>query len=415
MTLRETITQEFLDSVGDPGRIEGIFERFGRSKGPLYLGLAEATSRLRGQLEEIGSGLVANEKKLNELVRDVGLLDGRKQELSTQIEEINERNTKAVDELAETDGLLDMAGQLERMGFGIEQLARLSDSVEAIRAGSRSHDETLGQFFGFVERYECFTSLEAVLQGLHDRASDAKAQTEQLETALESTQFRSKARTEAIELAERLLQHGVGHEELALWENMVSGSKVVRERVTHELQEFGSLDKACGKLEADAARLRTATKASETRLSRLKFLETEVKHSVATTRDSAVRRIDSVGQAALGNLEEMMKVVRDYDDLKRRSEALGEDMKVARAFRSVDAREWEQIPGWAIHRILMGLILWSKSANGDRVVSPPEPVRQRANSLSHWTKVSTTDLLFWVLSGTFTEQERKAILNQSVG
>lgn len=49
-TLKANITQELLDSVDDPSGLEAILKRHGRSKGPLYLALAESTSELRQRL-----------------------------------------------------------------------------------------------------------------------------------------------------------------------------------------------------------------------------------------------------------------------------------------------------------------------------------------------------------------------------
>ena len=46
MTLKETIVRELLESVDNPAGPQEILNRYSRSKGPLYIGLAEATAAL---------------------------------------------------------------------------------------------------------------------------------------------------------------------------------------------------------------------------------------------------------------------------------------------------------------------------------------------------------------------------------
>ena len=52
MTLKQTITQELLDAVDDQGGLEDVFRRYSHSKGPFYLGLAEATFQLELRFNE---------------------------------------------------------------------------------------------------------------------------------------------------------------------------------------------------------------------------------------------------------------------------------------------------------------------------------------------------------------------------
>ena len=53
MSIKEAITQELLDCADDPSGLEKVYERYGRSKGPFYLGLAAATTSLGSQLETL--------------------------------------------------------------------------------------------------------------------------------------------------------------------------------------------------------------------------------------------------------------------------------------------------------------------------------------------------------------------------
>ena len=46
MSKKDDIVEGLLGSVDDPDELEEVFRRYGSSKGPFYLALAEATSQL---------------------------------------------------------------------------------------------------------------------------------------------------------------------------------------------------------------------------------------------------------------------------------------------------------------------------------------------------------------------------------
>ena len=61
MTLKQTISDELLNSVADPGKLEEVVRKYSRSKGPFYAALCVATTELLGRLEKAGQQTAATE------------------------------------------------------------------------------------------------------------------------------------------------------------------------------------------------------------------------------------------------------------------------------------------------------------------------------------------------------------------
>ena len=75
ITKKKTITNELLDAVGDPSGLEEIFRHHRGSKGPFYLGLADATTQLQQRLRQTGEDLSGHETKRDQLQKMVEALE----------------------------------------------------------------------------------------------------------------------------------------------------------------------------------------------------------------------------------------------------------------------------------------------------------------------------------------------------
>ena len=119
--------------------------------------------------------------------------------------------------------------------------------------------------------------------------------------------------------------------------------------------------------------------------------------------------MEQTGRQARQHLEGLLVSLKDYGELQQAADALKEDISVARAFKSLDPGEWAKVPRYSIQRMMLGVILWGKVDGRNRMLAPPEPVRQRTRSLTTWHQVSLTDLMLWALSGVTTEQDLSAL------
>ena len=176
MTIKENITQEFLDSAGDPARLEQIFRRFGHTKGPLYGGLAQATSQMELRFEEAVSEVFEAEAEKQGLQQQLDSLREQKQELGEDIHSLDLRLLSDREEHGQVQELLDRAQALTQRGFGQEELNRLYDLLAQVAAAQGEPPELgVAQFFQTVERYERVVSFDLETTRAGARVAQAEA------------------------------------------------------------------------------------------------------------------------------------------------------------------------------------------------------------------------------------------------
>ena len=83
-TLKETIRREILDTVHDEDRLRSVLKNRGRSKGPLYLALAEATAEMIERLEKAHEEAKALLVEKDRLHHQVAELEERRGKLGEQ-------------------------------------------------------------------------------------------------------------------------------------------------------------------------------------------------------------------------------------------------------------------------------------------------------------------------------------------
>ena len=128
MALASTITEELLDTVGVPAELAAVLQRHTRSKGPLYAALAKATAQLRRWLEKLRQETSKLENRRKRTSDQVEGLEERRTELDGKIKTLAQQVEHAETRLSEVDGFLAQTGRLARLGFGEEELVRLSES-----------------------------------------------------------------------------------------------------------------------------------------------------------------------------------------------------------------------------------------------------------------------------------------------
>ena len=146
MTLRETITEELLNA-------ENISRTYRRSKGPYYAALLDATNQLQDQLDELLEEITDAIEQKVDLGKQVSNLQEKRNGLAQEIlvgeERLNEGNAR----LAESQDTLDRAVELERMGFGTEELTRLYEILAQLAANQGAvPEEAVAEFFRTIQR-----------------------------------------------------------------------------------------------------------------------------------------------------------------------------------------------------------------------------------------------------------------------
>ena len=94
----------------------------------------------------------------------------------------------------------------------------------------------------------------------------------------------------------------------------------------------------------------------------------------------------------------------------RRRTGLSGYIQVARVLPSGDLDSWQTVPRDVIQQLLIGATIWAQHENRDVELSPPEAL-QRGGLLSRYTRLPLSNILFWALTGVFTEEERQALIS----
>jgi len=102
----------------------------------------------------------------------------------------------------------------------------------------------------------------------------------------------------------------------------------------------------------------------------------------------------------------------NYGDLREEAAQLQEYVLVARALVTEDPEVWRGFSNQVIKHVITGVLAWAKGEGGDIQLSPPASLRYKAG-ISSFTRLTLSELLLWAMTGTFTEEERAALLTSN--
>ena len=219
MTIKDTIKKELLDCADDTSGLEGVFKRYGHSKGPLYAALLEATAELRGQYE----GLVQETQRMRarheQAESETHRLEEQRRSLKLAVKEIEKDVGQKERRLSEVQALLDAVDKLEGQGFGKDSLEKLFNLLADIAtAHGQAPEAGATKFFEVVDKVGGIVSMELQAQRFHAREEKAKAQAERWEAEAKRQEARTRARAVSIDIVEQILEAGVKATDIPVWQ-----------------------------------------------------------------------------------------------------------------------------------------------------------------------------------------------------
>jgi len=134
MTLKQIIIRELLDTVNEPAKLEKIFRRYSGSEGPFCSGLATAMSQLETRFQEARRTALEAESQKQDLQEQLDSLEEQRHSLEDHVQAVGRLVEAAEGRLAVVQVALDRAVDLERRGFGQEELIRLYEPLAQIAA-----------------------------------------------------------------------------------------------------------------------------------------------------------------------------------------------------------------------------------------------------------------------------------------
>ncbi len=412
MTLRETITEELLNAVEHPEQLENISRTYSRSKGPYYAALLDATNQLQEQLDELLEEISDAIEQKAELGKQVSNLQEKENGLAEEVlvgeERLNEGNAR----LAEVQVLLNHAVDLERRGFGEEELSRLYEILGEVAASQGAlPEEGVAQFFETVERYEQVVSLDLEARRAEARAAQVESEAERWETEAATRMAQSQARISVIDLVEDLLGKGIKGDDFIIWAAIIEKAGVSVEELAESLEAYGDVQALAAAREVRSEEIQTEITGLEAQVLALAQERDATHQAIIAVNDKALKQVKAAEEQARQHVDSLVRDATNYSYLKKEAEELGGLIGDAQLLRA-GPESWKQLPRELVQHLLMVALSWAEVEGHDLQVALPAKL-QRGSLLPSRTRLRLSELLLWVLTGLITEEERKAILARS--
>ena len=406
MTLKQTITEELLDSVDDPVGLEEVFRQRSRSKGPFYMGLAEATSELRRRLETARKQTAAAEALRDSLDREVETLAEQRRILEEQVQTLAQRVHDSESETAEVRGLLDQAKELTHWGFGEAELSRLRELLAQVAATQGAPpEEGVSQFFQTVERYERIVSLDLEARRAESRAATAQGDAARWESEAKGAETRSKARIEAINLMGELLAQGVKGDDLSNWGRILGQVGVNPERLSKYLDQYASIEALAQTRQERADELQIESSGLESQVTALSQERDNLATAIQAVQDQGLRQIKRASNHVTKMMDSLVQEAAEVGRLRAEASDLGVWVEAARLLRSGIPDNWRRLPPEIIQHFLLVALRWVQVEGRDPQVPPPESVAKGSSLLKH-IPVKLSQILLWALVGLIQEDRK---------
>ncbi len=412
-SITESIANELLDVTNDPTAIEDVLTRHRKSKGPLYIALAQATTQVRDDLRTLAEQKAASEAIVNELRKNIA-------DLEEKVRPLDSKGREAESRLAEVQELLGRAEVLSARGFNEKNLDRLFELLGQIAAEHGAPpEEGIDAFFETVGRFERILSLDLEAKRAEARVSTSRAQAERWEAEARRKEVGSRARIESVEALEKLLDQGVKEDDLPRWHDLLGRAGITVRQLASALDKLGSTGavikdqgRRAGALKAEIPKLESRVEALTEQRENLEGAVLAVKeqavHNIEQAGREAAAEVDGVANRAVGYLDDLVKAAVNYGELKSEAESLGEHVRMARSLILGQRDGWPGISVEVVQGMLGGIIQWVRREADDGPAPVPEMVR-RAGVLSYRNRLKLSDILVWAVWGLLSEQERRGL------
>lgn len=408
-TLTQTIKQELLDSVNDTAGLQAVLQKHRHSKGPLYIGLAQATTSLIEKLQTLSQRCGELEKEYQERERQINTQENKLADLNKALEEKNKAMASLDAKAEQNRGLLDQAEALRGLGFGPDELATLHHMLAGTAASvGATPGEAMTIFFQQIDRYQDVVFLDLETKRAETKATQAKAEAERWQAEAKAEEAKTKAHIATINLTDKWLSHGVKEKDFLEWDRILQKTGASPHDLTRALDSYGSLETLCRKRTERAEELQGQLTDSEARLKALHQQEAQVRAGIEATRDGALKEMEKISYQACQHLNVLLQRATQYADLDRQAAQLAEEIPLARAFLRNKPELWAKVSRESIEYLMACVIRWARDGDHNRQVPIPEAIRQRT-SLTKPIKISLVDLLIWAFTGIMTEEARRML------
>lgn len=300
-SLTDKIYQELVDGLKTGLDWTHFLAEHRDSKGPTYNAIGRflndmepkvrALSEVQAKLDAAGLELDSLDQKIKEAESNVARLDDSKNTLDKKIESLEVK-------LAEKSEVIKQVGELGKLGFDIERLRQLRETLTEIgvKHGLKGK-ETVGKFFHDLKDYEVVLEAESILKGLQTQIETKKLEAENWQAKEEALRRKHDDLKEAIAAIYALRAKGIKVSQIMTWQRILNRFETL-EQFDEDLSRYGDLIKLLNtrKEETESYELRLAQVQSQ--VETLDKERTEIEAAIDALKVAGVKELKGMTEAA---------------------------------------------------------------------------------------------------------------------
>ncbi len=250
MSLTDEIYRELSDELNNNLDWQQFITKHSASKGPLYnaigrfftevgpkmVALNEEKSRVQSELDQAGLTLDSLEQREKEAESNITSLEDRGNILNEQVETLET-------EPAKKSELAKHLAELKRLGFSIERLNLLRDTLR--QTGGKhglNSKEAVNKFFGYLKDYDLVLEAEVQLKGLQTQIETKNLEAENWQAKEEALKRKHDDLKEAIEAVGALRAKNIKESQIIAWHQILTRFQTV-EQFAESLTQYGDMTK----------------------------------------------------------------------------------------------------------------------------------------------------------------------------
>jgi chromosome segregation ATPase len=300
-SLTDKIYQELVDGLKTGLDWTHFLAEHKDSKGPTYNAIGRflndmepkvrALSEVQAKLDAAGLELDSLDQKIKEAKSSLTPLEDRENVLNEQIETLETK-------LAEKSEVIKQVGELGKLGFDIERLRQLRETLTEIGAKhGLKGKETVGKFFHDLKDYEVVLEAESILKGLQTQIETEKLEAENWQVKEEALRRKHDDLKEAIAAIYALRDKGIEVSQIMTWQRILNRFEAL-DQFDEDLSRYGDLIKLLNtrKGETESYELRLAQVQSQ--VETLDKERTEIEASINALKVAGVKELKGMTEAA---------------------------------------------------------------------------------------------------------------------
>jgi hypothetical protein len=315
MSLTDDIYRELLDGLKKGLDWAQFLSRHSASKGPLYnaigrfftefgpkvVALNEEKSRVQSELEQAGRTRDSLDQKIKEAENNIASLEDRENILNKQVETMET-------ELAKKSESAKHLAELERLGFTIERLNLLRDTLREIgeKHGLNSK-ETVSKFFGDLKDYDLVFEAEVQLKGLQTQIETRKLEAENWQAKKEALRRKHDDLKEAIRAVGALRAKSIEVSQIIIWHQILTRFQTV-EQFAESVTQYGDMTKLLNTKREEAESYELITTKSQSQVEALEKERAKIEGAIGALKVAGVKELRGMTEKAKRQLESLADI-----------------------------------------------------------------------------------------------------------